>query len=67
MQTFRQGLRDYLASVIQRDQTFVQQLGEIRGGVLAPLITNPITAALMIPIGDASGLSVVEWIVSNTR
>jgi hypothetical protein len=66
-QTFRQGLCDYLASVIRRDQTFVQQLGEIRGGVLAPLLTNPVTAALMIPIGGASGLSVVEWIVSNTR
>jgi hypothetical protein len=64
---FRHGLREYLESLIQRDKTFVQQIGEIRGGVLGPLLTNPITAALMIPIGGASGLSVVEWIVSNAR
>jgi hypothetical protein len=64
---FRHGLREYLESLIQRDKTFVQQIGESRGGVLGPLLTNPITAALMIPIGGASGLSVVEWIVSNAR
>jgi hypothetical protein len=64
---FRHGLGEYLESLIQRDKTFVKQIGEIRGGVLGPLLTNLITAALMIPIGGASGLSVVEWIVSNAR
>lgn len=43
-------LSRYLDSVVRRDRTFVQRLGEIRGGVLAPLLTNPVTAALMIPI-----------------
>ena len=66
-QPFRRGLCGYLNSVIRRDRTFVQQLGEIRGGVLAPLLTNPITAALMIPIGGASALTAIEWIVSNAR
>jgi hypothetical protein len=43
-------LSRYLDSIVRRDRTFVQRLGEIRGGVLAPLLTNPVTAALMIPI-----------------
>jgi hypothetical protein len=64
---FRFRLCGYLQSLIQRDQTFVKQLGEMRTGVLAPLLTNPVTAALMIPLGGAGGLSVIEWIVSNAR
>jgi hypothetical protein len=65
--TFRQGLCEYLESVIRRDRMFIQQLGEIREGVLAPVLMNPIAGALMIPIGGAGGLSVIEWIVSNAR
>ena len=64
---FRFRLCGYLQSLIQRDQIFVKQLGEMRTGVLAPLLTNPVTAALMIPLGGAGGLSVIEWIVSNAR
>jgi hypothetical protein len=64
---FRYRLCGYLESLIRRDQTFVEQLGGMRTGVLAPLLTNPVTAALMIPIGGAGGLSVIEWVVSNAR
>jgi hypothetical protein len=65
--SFRQGLCEYLESVIRRDKMFIQQLGEIREGVLAPVLMNPIAGALLIPIGGAGGLSVFEWIVSNAR
>ena len=67
MRAFRDRLCEYLKSVIGRDQSFVKQLGENRTGVLAPLLSNPVTAALMIPIGGAGSLSVIEWIVSNAR
>jgi hypothetical protein len=63
----RDDLCDYVESLIRRDETFVKQVGGMRSGVLAPLLTNPVTAALMIPIGGASGLTVVEWMVSNAR
>jgi hypothetical protein len=64
---FREALCGYLESLIQRDRTFVQQVGEIRTGVLAPLLTNPVLGALMIPVGGASGLTIIEWLVSNAR
>jgi hypothetical protein len=35
--------------------------------VRAPLLTNPVTAALMIPVGVASGLTTIERIVSTAR
>jgi hypothetical protein len=66
-QEFRKGLCDYLEAMIQRDGKFVKQVGEIRTGVLAPLFANPVLGALMIPVGGASGLTLLEWLVSNAR
>jgi hypothetical protein len=64
---FRERICAYLTAVIARNEEFANQLGTIQGGLLAPLIANPIFTALMIPVGGAGGLSLIEWLVTMAR
>ena len=64
---FRERLCDYLEQTIKRNTEIMDQLGEIRSGMLAPIAINPIVSALMIPVGGAGGLSLIQWLITQAR
>jgi hypothetical protein len=57
----------YLNALRNRNRAFVESLAGVRDGLFAPLIANPIIAALVIPLGGASGLNLIQWLVSFVR
>jgi hypothetical protein len=57
----------YLDALGQRNRAFVESLSGIRDGLFAPLIANPMVAALIIPLGGAGGLNLIQWLVSFVR
>jgi uncharacterized membrane protein len=63
----RQRVCDYLESCSRRNAGIIEQLGNLTGGVLAPLPVNPIISALLIPVGGAGGISLIAWIISQVR
>ncbi len=64
---FRERLCGYLEQTIKRNTEIIDQLGEIRSGMLAPIAINPIVSALMIPVGGAGGLSLIQWLITQAR
>jgi hypothetical protein len=64
---FRERLCDYLEQTIKRNIEVIDQLGEIRSGMLAPIAINPIVSALMIPVGGAGGLTLIQWLITQAR
>jgi hypothetical protein len=64
---FRERLCDYLEQTIKRNSEIIDQLGDIRSGMLAPIAINPIVSALMIPVGGAGGLSLIQWLITQAR
>ena len=64
---FRERLCDYLEQTVKRNTEIIDQLGEIRSGMLAPIAINPIVSALMIPVGGAGGLSLIQWLITQAR
>jgi hypothetical protein len=64
---FRERLCDYLEQTIKRNAEIIDQLGEIRSGMLAPIAINPIVSALMIPVGGAGGLTLIQWLITQAR
>ena len=63
----RERLCDYLEQTIKRNAEIIDQLGEIRSGMLAPIAINPIVSALMIPVGGAGGLTLIQWLITQAR
>jgi hypothetical protein len=64
---FRERLCNYLEQTIKRNAEIIDQLGEIRSGMLAPIAINPIVSALMIPVGGAGGLTLIQWLITQAR
>jgi hypothetical protein len=64
---FRERLCDYLEQTIKRNSEIIDQLGDMRSGMLAPIAINPIVSALMIPVGGAGGLSLIQWLITHAR
>ena len=64
---YRQGLCDYLEQTIKRNNEIIDQISEIRSGMLAPIALNPIISALMIPVGGAGGLSLIQLLITQAR
>jgi hypothetical protein len=64
---YRERLSDYLEQTIKRNSEIIDQLGDIRSGMLAPIALNPIVSALMIPVGGAGGLSLIQWLITQAR
>ena len=64
---FRERLCDYLEQTIKRNAEIIDQLGDIRSGMLAPIALNPIVSALMIPVGGAGGLTLIQWLITQAR
>jgi hypothetical protein len=60
-------LYQYFDACVQRNQQILEDIGNYREGVLAPLIASPIFNALLIPVGGAGGISLATWIVSLLR
>ena len=58
---------EYLNRLEQRNRALVESVSEVRDGVFAPLISNPIVAALIIPLGGAGGINLIQWLVSFVR
>jgi hypothetical protein len=58
---------EYLKALEGRNREYVESLSGIRDGLFAPLIANPLVAALIIPLGGASGLNLIQWLVSFVR
>jgi hypothetical protein len=58
---------DYLNALGQRNRAIVEAISGIRDGIFAPLIANPFVAALIIPLGGAGGLNLIQWLVSVLR
>ena len=65
--SFRERLCDYLEQTIRRNTEIIEQLGEIRSGMLAPIAINPIVSALMIPVGGAGGLTLIQLLITQAR
>lgn len=64
---FRERWCGYLEQTIKPNTEIMDQLGEIRSGMLAPIAINPIVSALMIPVGGAGGLSLIQWLITQAR
>jgi hypothetical protein len=60
----RKDLSEYLVSLIERHEETIEQLGDLRSGVLTPLQLSPIVGALLVPVAGTGGLSVVQWLLS---
>jgi hypothetical protein len=65
--TKRQAVRDYLGAVIARNETILAGIADLRSGAFSPLAVSSILGALLIPVGGAGGLSLLEYIVNQVR
>jgi hypothetical protein len=65
--TKRQAVRDYLGAVIARNETILAGIADLRSGAFSPLALSSILGALLIPVGGAGGLSLLEYIVNQVR
>jgi hypothetical protein len=65
--TIRQSIRDYLAAVIARNETILSAVAELRSGALSPFAVTSILGALLVPVGGAGGLTLLEYIVNQVR
>ena len=66
-QSVRVHLYQYFDACVQRNEQILEDIGNYREGVLAPLIASPIFNALLIPVGGAGGISLATWILSLLR
>ena len=65
--TKRQAVRDYLGAVIARNETILAGIADLRSGAFSPLAVSSLLGALLIPVGGAGGLSLLEYIVNQVR
>jgi hypothetical protein len=65
--TIRQSIRDYLAAVIARNETILSAVAELRSGALSPFAVTSMLGALLVPVGGAGGLTLLEYIVNQVR
>jgi hypothetical protein len=65
--TKRQVVRDYLAAVIARNETILFFDSRSPIGSLFSACVSSIPGALLIPVGGAGGLSLLEYIVNQVR
>jgi hypothetical protein len=64
---FREECAKYLEKLASRNRNSIESLGALRDGLFAPLTANPIVAALIVPLGGAGGLNLVQWLVTFIR
>jgi len=65
--TTRTAIRDYLSMVIARDETILSAIHELRSDALSPFAVSSILGALLVPLGGAGGLTLLQYIVSQVR
>jgi hypothetical protein len=63
----RQPLREYLTSVIARDEAILSDVAELRSDALSPFAISSILGALLVPIGGAGGLTLLQYIVTQVK
>jgi hypothetical protein len=57
----------YLEALIERNRHVVDFISNLESGALTSLILSPLIAALLIPIGGAGGLTVLDYVAKLFR
>jgi hypothetical protein len=65
--TTREAIRDYLTTVIARDETILAAVHDLRSDALSPFGVSSILGALLVPLGGAGGLTLLQYIVTQVR
>jgi hypothetical protein len=65
--TVRESIVRYLEALIERNRSVMKFIFELESGALTSLILSPLVAALLIPIGGAGGLTVLDYVAKLFR
>jgi hypothetical protein len=65
--TVRESIIRYLEALIERNRNVINFISELESGALTSLILSPLVAALLIPIGGAGGLTVLDYVAKLFR
>jgi hypothetical protein len=65
--TVRENIIRYLEALIERNRNVINFISELESGALTSLILSPLVAALLIPIGGAGGLTVLDYLAKLFR
>ena len=63
----RQNIIRYLEALIERNSHVVDFISNLQSGALTSLILSPLAAALLIPIGGAGGLTILDYLARLFR
>jgi hypothetical protein len=63
----RESIMRYLEALIERNRHVVDFISNLESGALTSLILSPLIAALLIPIGGAGGLTVLDYVAKLFR
>jgi hypothetical protein len=63
----REAVQKYLESLIERNREVIAFITSLKSGALSSLFVNPLIAALLIPLGGAGGLSVLDYLAKLFR
>ena len=58
----RESINRYLEALIERNRDVIEFISKLESGALTSLILSPLVAALLIPIGGAGGLTVLDYV-----
>jgi hypothetical protein len=63
----RQNIIRYLEVLIERNSHVIDFISKLQSGALTSLILSPLAAALLIPIGGAGGLTILDYLAKLFR
>jgi hypothetical protein len=63
----RQNIIRYLEALIERNSHVIDFISKLQSGALTSLILSPLAAALLIPIGGAGGLTILDYLAKLFR
>jgi hypothetical protein len=63
----RQNIIRYLEALIERNSHVIDFISKLQSGALTSLILSPLAAALLIPIGGAGGLTILDYLTKLFR